>query len=379
MNTNSYTKKEKILRRIWGMLPSLFLAFLIVIVLVNASRIKTESERIKAEKLASMHKERPSVNVVTLDINHLPVRDSLDLPAQVEAWVDLKVSAEVQGKVREMLVTEGQHIKKGDLIAVIDTRDYENELASARAEYLLAEKNHTRTKDLFEEKLVTKAQYDSDLSRFENLKASLRNAELRLERCHIRAPITGIINRLDAKVGMHLNVQDPVAVILDISRVKVCSGIPESDVDDVRRLEHFDIALTALDKTVRGRKYFLSRSPESLAHIYKLEIVVDNPGGDILPGMFARVNIIKKEVKDGIAVPLYSVISRGDEKFVLVENSGAAHARPVETGILDGWKVQVTKGLSVNDHVIVVGHRGLDEGQKVNVIRRISKPEELSN
>ena len=373
----NYTDREKFLKRVWGMLPSLFVVLLIIIIVVMFSRIKTEGERIKAEKLASMHNERPPVNVVTLDVAPMTVQDRLDLPAQVEAWVDLKVSAEVSGKVIGVPLKEGTHVRKGDIIAVIDTRDYENELASIQADYELAQKNLTRTKDLFAEQLITKARLDSDAARADNLHASLKNAELRLERCRIKAPIDGVLNHLEAKEGLQMNVQDPVAVILDLRRVKVSAGIPESDVDEVRRLEHFNITISALGKTVKGTKYFLSKSPETFAHLYKLDIAVENPEGEILPGMFARVNIVKQEVHNGFAVPLYAVISRGDEQFIFVEKDGIAHVRMVETGILDGWRIQITRGLAERDQVIVVGHRSVDEGQAVNVVRTVSSPEEL--
>jgi RND family efflux transporter MFP subunit len=378
MGINFSISDEKLLRRIWGMLPSLFLIFLIVIITVLFIRIKSESNRIEAEKLAALHKERPPVNVVVLDMKPLPIRDRLDLPAQVEAWVELKVLAEVPGKVVKVSAGEGDHVNKGDPVALLDARDYENELTSVRAEYELARINFMRAKDLFEEKLITKARLDSDTAKVETLGAALRNAELRLERCSIKAPISGIINRLDAKEGLYLNVQDPVAVILDISRVKVSVGIPESDVDEVRRLEYFDVIIDALGgRTVKGRKYFLSKSPETFAHLYKLEIEVRNPGGVILPGMFARANIVKREVRDSLSVPLYSVITRGNEQFVFIEKDGSAGVRMVETGILEGWRIQITRGLTGGDRVIVVGHRSVDEGQKVNVVRTVSDPEEL--
>ncbi len=360
------------------MLPALFLILLIIIIVVMSLRIKSESERIKAEKLATLHKERPPVNVVVLDMMPMPIRDRLDLPAQVEPWVELKLFAEVTGKAIRVAASEGDYVKKGDLIALLDSRDYENELASVRAEYELAQKNFNRTRDLFKEKLITRAQIDSDLARVETLDASVKNADLRLERCSIKAPISGIINRLDVKEGLYMDVQDPVAVILDISRVKISVGIPESDVDEVRRLTHFDITIDALGgRKVKGRKLFLSKSPESFAHLYKLEIEVQNPDDEILPGMFARVNIVKREVKDSISVPLYSVITRGDEQFIYVEKDGKAHVRMVETGILEGWRMQISKGLAKGDRVIVVGHRNVDEGQEVSVVRTVSDPEDL--
>ncbi len=378
MGTKPASSRDKLLRRIWGMLPSLFLLLLIVIVAVLFTQIKNEKNRIKAEKLASLHEERPPVNVVVLDISPLPIRDRIDLPAQVEPWVELNILSEVPGKVLRLMVSEGDFVTKGDPIALLDTRDYENDLASIRAEYKFAQINLDRAENLFKESLITKAQLDNNIVRTETLSAAMRNAELRLERCKVTAPIAGIINRLDAKVGLRLNTQDPVAVILDISRVKISVGIPESDVDEIRRLSSFDITISALgDRRLKGKKHFLSKSPESFAHLYKLEIEVPNPDGEILPGMFARANIIKREVKDGFSVPLYSVITRNDRQFVFIEKAGKAQARTVKTGILDGWRIQITQGLSRDDHVIVVGHRSVDEGQEVNVVRIVADPEDI--
>ena len=378
MEMNSGRSKDKLLRRIWGMLPSLLLILLIAVIVVLFSRIKGESDRIKAEKLAALHRERPPVNVVVLDMKPLPIRDRLDLPAQVKPWVELNVLAEVPGKVVRLAVLEGDHVKKGAPLAFLDKRDYVNELASVRAELRLAFLNLRRTGDLFKEKLITKARLDSDIAKAETLAAAVRNAELRLERCTIRSPITGIVNSLDAKKGLYLNVQDMVAVILDISRVKVSVGIPESDVDEVGRLNDFDVLIDALGgRTVKGRKFFLSKSTGSSAHLYNLKIEVLNPDRDILPGMFATVSIIKREVNDSISVPLYSVITRADEQFVFVEKDGRAHVRMVETGILEGWRIEITKGLVGGDRVIVVGQRSVDEGQEVNVVRTVDDPEDL--
>jgi len=375
---NSEKIENTLLKRIWKILPSLFLILLIIVILVLSSKIKSESERINAEKLHSLNKERPSLNVVVLDINPKPIRDRLNLPAQIEPWVELKVLAEVSGKIVEIEADEGDYVKKGDVIARIDSRDYENDLASVRAEYDLAQRDLARSKNLFEEKLITKARYDTDMTKVNKLSAQMKNAELKLDRCSIKAPMSGVINHTDVEEGLYLNVQDPVAVILDISRVKASVGIPESDVDEVRKLSSFIITIDALgDKTVTGKKHFMSRSPESFAHLYKLEIEIPNPDGQILPGMFARADIVKREVKDSISVPLYSVITRVNEQFVFIENDGKAQLRVVETGILEGWKIQITRGLSKGDRVIVVGHRSVAEGQSVNVVRNVSDAEDL--
>jgi len=370
--------KNRVVKRIWKMLPALSLILLIIIILTMSSRINSERDRIAAEKLATLHKKRPPVNVVVLDIIPSSIYDRIDLPAQVEPWVELELLSEVSGRAVKVAAKEGSHVKKGDLIAQLDSRDYENSLASVRAEYELAKLDLERNRSLYKEQLITKAQIDQAKAKVDTIDASVKNAELKTERAAIRAPISGLVNHLDIKEGLFLNDHDPVGIILDNSRVKVTVGIPEADVNEIKKLSQFDVTIEALgNRTLKGRKHFLSQSPDTLAHLYQLEIEVDNSNGNILPGMFARVNIVKREVRDSFSVPLYSVISRSDEQYIYVEKDGIAHVRMVKTGILEGWKIEIEKGLSQGDRVIVVGHRNVDEGQEVNVVRTVSDPEDL--
>jgi membrane fusion protein (multidrug efflux system) len=374
----SHEMKNRVLKRIWKMLPALSLILLIIIILVMSSRIKTEGDRIAAEKLASLQKDRPPVNVVVLDIMPSSMYDRIDLPAQVEPWVELKILAEVSGQAVRVAAKEGSRVTKGDLIAQLDSRDYENQLASVKAEYELAKLDLQRNSSLFTEQLITRAQLDQAIAKVNTIEASVKNAKLKVERAAIRAPISGLVNHLDVKEGLFMNMHDPVGVILDNSRVKVTVGIPEADVNEIKKLSHFDVTIEALGNIIlKGKKHFLSQSPETLAHLYKLEIEVDNSNGAILPGMFARVNIVKREIRDSYSAPLYSVISRNDEQYIYVEKDGIAHVRIVETGILEGWKIEIKKGLSKGDRMIVVGHRNVDEGQEVNVVRTVSDPEDL--
>ena len=371
-------RKEKLLKKIWGSLPAIAFLLLLVLIIALGVRVKNEGARLKAEKMEGLRKSRPPVNVVVLDVSASMVRDRLNLPAIVEPWTRLDVRAEVSAMVVAVPVREGQFVTEGQIIAVLDPSDYDNSLDSLRASLDLARKSLKRTQRLFDKDLVPKISLDEITAEVQGLQAATRNAALKVQRTEIMAPIAGYINRLDAKEGLLLSVNDPVAEILDIERVKFSVGIPESDVDAVRKLSAFDLTIDALGgRKIRARKRFLAKIPGNRAHLYRLELQAKNPGLSILPGMFVRINIVKREVADAVSIPLYSVISRAEQRFIFVEKDGTAHLRMVQTGILEGWLVQVTKGLSPGERVIVVGQRSVDEGQNVNVIRTITDPEEL--
>jgi membrane fusion protein (multidrug efflux system) len=323
--------------------------------------------------------ERPPVNVVEQELVPVVIRDRLNLPGIVEPWESLVLLAEVRGTIAEVLVEEGDHVKEGDLIARIDTSDYENTINAIKASYNLARINLKRLAGLRAQEIISQSEIDSIKAEVDSLEADLAIAEVQLERCYIRSSISGIVNVLPAKRGLYLGIGDPVATVLDISRVKVTVGIPETDVDAVRKIDSFEILIEALgNREVVGRRYFLAVAPESRAQVYRLELEVENSLEDILPGMFARVEIVKEEHRDALAVPLYSVISRDNKHFVYVEENNIAKFTEVELGILDGWVIQVVKGLQPADKVIVVGQRSVDDGQRVNVVKQVTDPAEIT-
>jgi membrane fusion protein (multidrug efflux system) len=175
-----------------------------------------------------------------------------------------------------------------------------------------------------------------------------------------------------------VGVGDPVAQILEIDPVKVTVGVPESDVAAIFDLEQADVIIEALEKRrVKGKKIFLSRQPRTLARLFDLELKVPNPEEQILPGMFARVELVKRVYNRALAIPLYAVITEGEERFVFLEKEGRAEKRRVTLGTLIAWEVHITSGLKAGEKVIVVGHRLLDDGQTVEVIKNVDNPNEI--
>jgi RND family efflux transporter MFP subunit len=261
---------------------------------------------------------------------------------------------------------------------VLDKRDYRIALDAARASYDMALATKSRLEKLYKERFASQSQLDEITAQLERAKAEMNKAGLNLERCTITSPIGGIINNVYIEEGQYANIGDPIAEIMQVDRVKVSVGIPESDVRAVSRVKSYDVSIDALGgKVFSAEKSFLSLSGDPAARLYRLELAIENPEGEILPDMFARVDIVKREIPDAITVPLYSLVTLDGRDMVYVVNNGAAHARPVRTGIQEGWRIQVTEGLSPGDRLIVVGHRRVSNGQGVNVIRTVSDAEEL--
>lgn len=367
------------LRRLWGALPLMTFILLLCMIFVMQSWIKSEGNIIKERKAGELSSEKPPVNVVALELTPGPIREQISLPGVVHPWVELAVVAEVRGKIVSKKVVEGQKVKTGDILAMIDTRSYQNAYNSAKAAFLAAKASHERIQALNRDRLATISQLDSALAGLESAKANMDTAALNLERCTISSPMDGIIDKVYIENGQFMNDAEPVADILQIDRVKVNVSIPESDVDAVRHVDSFSVTVDALNnKVFTGRRHYLAKSAQSLARSYLLEVAIENSDGEILPDMFTRVKIIKHQVDDGLSVPLFSLTNAGGSKAVFVVDNDVARLIPIKTGIQEGWQVQASAGLTAGAKVIVVGHKDVKDGSPVQVLRTVSDPKELS-
>ncbi len=370
--------KNVILQKLPTALTLLFLLILIGTIVGLSGTIKAEKERMTAEKMAAGSNERLPANVVLLDVVPTTMEDRINLPGVIEPWEELTVLSKIHGTVIKVDVSEGEAVSKGQVIARIDPDDFRIAVDSARATFELATANFKRLAGLFAKGIIPKAEIENLEAQVKTSKAALENAELMLSRCTIKAPISGVIRRLDATEGLLLSVSDPVAEILQVDRVKAVVGIPESDVALVRNIKEVNLTIQALDnREVVGRHHFLAGSPESGARLYRLELAIDNKDNLIMPGMFFRAKLVKRVIEDAVAVPLFTVIKREDQQFVFIEEDGVAKKLPVELGIMEEWLVQITEGLSPGSQVVVEGHRDIDHGYKLKTVRVIGDLREV--
>jgi membrane fusion protein (multidrug efflux system) len=351
---------------------------LIALIALLFVSMNAEKKRLAEEKTAAPAPEQLPVNVVVHTLHPSIIRDRINLPGIIEPWVHLNLLSKLNGTIAVVLVNEGDQVETGTVLAHFEEDDYRIALETAESSYKLAQSEYKRDLSMFNKGIVSSAELEERKNRLETTHSAVEQAALQFSRCKILSPMNGVITKLSAKTGLLLNVADPVAEIVQLDKVKAVIGIPESDVAEVAALETIDLSIKALDDLqVQGVKHFLSPTPDSAAHIYRLELSVANPSGNILPGMFVRAAIIKQQIADAMVAPLYSVISKNDRHFVYTEKNGVAIKKEVQLGFLEGWKVQIKEGLQPGDRVLIEGQRNVEDGQKVTVVRELETLESI--
>lgn len=370
------TMRAKTVRFLLYNLPGLlFIAALAFAAMLAGEQIKTEKARLEEELRSATAAEAPPVNVVALELRPARLRDKISLSGAVEAWESIQLMPKIGGSIEEVLVKEGDTVRKGQLVAKIESRDYQIAVDSARAAHELAKANLARNENLRSKGISTQASFEEQQNQVRQTRAALDDAELKLSRCQIATPMAGVINRLDAKVGLMAGTLMPTALaeIIALDQVKAVVAVPESDVAAVRGLSAVEVAVPALGGLkINAPVHHLAFAPSSQARSYRLELTLNNPGRRILPGMFVRAEVVKEERAQALAVPVFAVISRGGEQFVYVEENGLARRRDVTTGFLEGWLTLITEGLRAGDKVLIEGHRSVEDGQAVKTVKTVS-------
>ncbi|MCK5311200.1 MAG: efflux RND transporter periplasmic adaptor subunit [Desulfobacteraceae bacterium] len=369
--------EQKTKKRLITSLVIIFILFGTIILL--GALVKSKAESLKQEEMNTSQIKRALTNVITMEVIPSPVQETINLPGSAKPWKSLTIVAEVRGKIVEKKITEGTNVKVGDILAVIDKRDYENSYNAAVAAFEAAKSSQKRLTALKKKKFITQSQLDDITATVKQAKATMDNAKLSLTRCTIISPMDGIADKVFIENGTFLSSGDPVTNILQIDKIKIEVGIPESDVDVIRELAEFDITIDALkNRKFKGKRYYLYNTTDNFARLYNLEISVDNSDNKILPGMFARVKIVKHYIENGLAVPMYSLVNKDGVDGVYVVENNVANFRKVKKGFLDKWRIQIEDGLKPHDQVVVVGQRLISDKEKVNVTKSVQSMEELS-
>ena len=279
------------------------------------------------------------------------------------------VSFTGMGVVRRVLVSEGQAVGRGQLLAEMDDTQARSLLSGAEAQMAQANDALKRFQMLHDNGSLPEVQWVEIQSKVAQAKSQLEVARKNLADCRLTAPVSGIIGKKIIGAGETALPSQAVVSILDISSVKVKVAIPESEVSSISAGTPSRIKVEAIGRHFVGGKIEKGVSADALTHTYDVRINVANGERRLLPGMVASVRF---DVKDRPTagqptVPVTAVQRKADGSLFVwtADKDSAAHRTTVTVGETQGNRIAVTAGISSGQRVITEGYQKLSEGTKV--------------
>src|SRR5437870_5372441 len=332
----------------------------------------------------------------------------LDASGYVTARRQATVSAKITGKVTEVLIEEGMHVSEGAVLARLDDMEARQQVTLARAQLaaarsqdgeiraqlLQAERDYTRTQELFKRELVAEQSLDAAHAQRDTLRAklvvteeqirvageSLRMAEVQLDNTVIRAPFSGIVIAKSAQPGEMISpvsagggfTRTGIGTIVDIDSLEIQVDVNESFINRVTAAQPVEATLNAYpDWKIPGSVIAIIPTADRSKATVKVRIAIRSKDPRIVPDMGVRVAFFgapsaapATPVAQGVLVPADAVRSDG---AVFVYADGKVERRSVTPGQAAGAEREILKGVRAGERVVVAPPPSLKDGAAVRV------------
>jgi len=335
-----------------------------------------------------------SVSVATVASGDITVR----IPAlgTITPLATVTVKTQISGTLQKIFFTEGQLVKQGDPIALIDPRPYEATLAQAegnlrRDQALLvdARLDLKRYEDLITQDSVAQQQVDTqrslvdqDIGTVASDEAQIKAAKVNLIYCHITAPVTGRVGLRQVDQGNYVTPGDTngLVVITQLQPITAIFPIPEDNVTKVMQRLHDGATLVAeaydrtnSSKLAVGKVLTVDNQIDVTTGTVKLRAQFDNKDNMLFPNQFVNIQLLVDDLKNQVVMPS-AAVHRGapngvTSTFVYLVNTAdsTVSVRPVTLGVVDGENVGVTSGLTPGAVVVTEGGDRLRDGATVSL------------
>ena len=281
----------------------------------------------------------------------------------------VEIKSEAEGTIEEIAFTEGQVVKKGQLLIRLDERKLAAAVAEAVATHKLSQANHERAKQLLKDKLVSQQEYDQAVATFQLNEASLELKQQQLRDARIHAPFDGIVGARQISPGQVISKSQTLTWLVDLDTVKIEVNVPERYLSQLKIGQTIGFTVAAYpSEPFKGELYFISPQLDPATRTALVKARIGNPGYRLKGGMFANLALTIHLRDSAIVIPEPALMNSGDTVTVFVVDADSKAAiRPVKVGLRLAGRAEIVTGLGAGEKVVVEGVQKIFPGARLKL------------
>ena len=280
-------------------------------------------------------------------------------------------SSATGGRIKQLNVKEGDYVKKGTLIAVIDLESIRKSIAELDESLSLAEDMYKRQKNLWDQKIGSEIQFIQAKSQVESLLKNKESLRYELGKANVYASSNGYVDMVLAKEGEITGPGAPIIRILNTRNLKVVAAIPEIYLGQVKKGEEVVLRFPAINEEQKGRVTSIGRSINPANRTFEVEASISSKNGLLKPNLLATMLVNDFAKKDAIVVPDQSIMQDvSGASYVMVLEVDKAIKKLVTMGRGYNNETIITSGLDGSEILLIKGARQVSDGDFVEVLSK---------
>lgn len=319
-------------------------------------------------RIQKLHKDTSS----TVEVKVIEVTSSSGVSSSVyvgtaEASKTATVLAGTSGTLVEINAAPGKRVSAGDIIARIESQTVKSTYDLAMSTLSQAQDGYDRVAALHKEGGVADIKMVEVETTLAQAKATMAAAQNALDRCSIKAPISGVISESNLQQGEEVSLASIIAQIVDVASVEIHFPLPENEFKDVNPGDKADVYIPALElrteASVKSKGVVASR----LSHSYDCVLTNVKNSASLMPGMVCKVTMQKEGMEQNIVIPANCVMTDTEGRYVWTISGNVVEKKHISVGGYSGDGIVIESGLGIGDLVITEGSHKVSTGMSVKV------------
>lgn len=339
----------------------------VAVALVGLTVVKLKSNKQKAAEKIYIYDPKTPVLVETVTMKMHDFENSLEFLGTFEPFRQNTISSDASGKIIKLNVEEGDYISQGKQIAKVDDEMLQLQLQSSDVAIEGAKNDDQRYSNLSKENAVSGVQVEKTKLGLKSAEIQKKQIQKQLRSTNLSAPFSGVVTKRMIDLGSVVGPGTPLIEITDVSKLKLTVNVPERDILKFRMGQ--DVRVTAdiySDRVFTGKVTNISVVADK-SHNFKVQITINNASKELYAGMYGSVSLKNAQSVSAMSIPRQALVGSSKSPRVYVVRNGKAKLVSFNAGTSDGDYVEVIKGLSKGDKIVIKGQINLENDSYVTI------------